>query len=214
MPLFNRRTKRTDAIEQFASHAQLKFQLKDEYSLIRYFGDFRLFQTGSGRRIRHICRSDPPDSTDEFGIFDYQFTRHAGNSHVTHRQTVYFCIDKKLMLPQFRIFPQRWYHRFGKWLGMQDVNFIVHPDFSRRYILQGPQESFLKMLFDDDRLIGYFNDNRGWSVEAMGYYFIMYRRSRLQKPGELDALVAKGKQLYSLLADRSQQMSAVKLDSE
>ncbi|MDX1408478.1 MAG: hypothetical protein R3330_10105, partial [Saprospiraceae bacterium] len=170
MALFDRKTKRSRALEELARRNGHAFDWKDEYGLIKYFGDLKLFRRGHTRRARNIRRISKSDH-GQYGHFDYTYVISAGNSHQIYKQTVYFRIDKSLMLPQFHLFPEKWHHQIGKWFGMQDINFMAYPEFSKSYLLQGAQEDFVRALFDEQKLIRHFKSHRNWSIEAVGYYF-------------------------------------------
>ncbi|MDX1477911.1 MAG: hypothetical protein R3301_09415 [Saprospiraceae bacterium] len=202
MGLFDRKTKRTHALQEYADRNGHAFQWKDEFGLVKYFGDLKLFQRGHSRRARNIRRM-AKDQYGEYGHFDYSYVISTGNSHQVFRQTVYYRIDKSLLLPQFHMFPERWYHQVGKWFGMQDINFMAYPKFSKAYLLQGEQEGFVRDLFEDRSLIRHFKIHRNWSIEAVGYYFVMYHNRKLQRVPDLSKFVRTGNTLHRLLTERS-----------
>ena len=48
--------KRNDDMETYAIKMGLDYQAKDEFGLLSYLKDFRLFREGSSKEIRHIMR--------------------------------------------------------------------------------------------------------------------------------------------------------------
>ena len=52
---------------------------------------------------------------------------------------------------KFRIYREKFYHRIGKSLGLQDIE-IGHPQFDRDFIIQGNDERKLKMMFENPHI--------------------------------------------------------------
>lgn len=211
MGLFDRKTRRTHALAEYARRNGHAFQHLDDYGMIKYFGDLKLFRRGGSKRIRNIRRISR-SNIDEYGHFDYRYVVSTGNSAQEFKQTVYYRINKTLVLPQFHLFPERWYHQIGKWFGMQDINFMEYPEFSKAYLLQGGQESFIRTVFEDRRLVTHFRAHRNWSIEAVGYYYIMYRHKKLQQIGDLPTFVRTGNKLFEILSERSQELQKQSAD--
>lgn len=192
-------------MEQFAKDHALTFELKDSFGVVEYFKDMKLFRQGGGRHGRHLMQRKS-EVFNACGVMDYHYTVSTGKSSRTFRQSVYFRVSNELMLPAFHVFPERWYHRIGKWFGMQDIDFIAYPEFSEYYLLQGQQPDFIAKFFSDTRLVRHFTDYKGWSVEAVGKYFVMYHPGMLVKVADLKDFFYIGDELYKLLSERNAQM--------
>jgi hypothetical protein len=200
-----RRTSRTRALEQYADQSGMRFELKDSFGLVAYFRDMKLFKQGGDRHGRHLMQREA-GLFEHWGAMDYYYTVSTGKTSHTLKQSVYFRVSNTFMLPAFHMFPEKWYHRVGKWFGMQDIDFIAYPEFSKYYLLQGAQPQFIERFFEDDRLIRHFTEYRGWSVEAVGKYFVMYHPDMLVPPAEMESFFYIGDRLHQLLADRNASM--------
>jgi hypothetical protein len=206
MGIFNFETKRKKAIEEFVGSTELNFLNKDEYGLINYFKDFKLLRSGMSESIRHLTVS-PGDPIDgQHGFFDYRYMIQAGTTPIIFDQTVFFMIDKEVMIPNFYLFPEEWSHKISKWFGTQDINFVRYPGFSKAFMLQSEDEEFTRKLFDDEEIIEYFEDHEGWSFEATGYYLIVYRPAKLQKAEEIQDMIDSGMWLNKILRRRSKSL--------
>ncbi len=199
---FFKDTQRSREMEEFARQNGLVYEAKDSFGTRAYFKDMKLFRIGGAHKSLNMMQRKEGEFNYS-GIFDYHYTVSTGKSSHTFKQTVYFRIHNAFMLPAFQVFPEKWYHEIGKWFGMQDINFVEYPEFSKLYLLKGPQPEFISMLFEDDNLIRHFNTHPGWSVEAVGKYFVMYRSAKLQPVAQMTELIKTGDGLYQLLTERN-----------
>ena len=204
MGFFNKKSKRTIAIEDHAGNEDMNFLNKDEFGHANYFKGFKLFKFGMQDSISHLTMSsgDPLDG-QQYGFFDYRYVIMAGNTPIIIDQTAFYVIDKDVMIPGFYLFPEKWHHKINKWFGTQDINFTMYPGFSQGYMLQSEDEDFTRTLFDDEELIQFFEDHEGWTFEATGYYLMMYRPGKLQDVSALNTMIDSGLRLNELLRKRS-----------
>jgi hypothetical protein len=202
MAILKKDKERTQGLEEYAGKAGMTFRAKDDYGTRAYFRDMKLFRFDKSAKCLNVLQYRE-EMFDSGGTFDYDYTVSTGKTTHTYKQTVYFRIHNELMLPEFRLFPEKWYHHIGKWFGVQDINFVVYPEFSKNYLLQGPQPDFIWKLFQDDTLIRHFNTHVGWSVEAVGKFFIMYKPNVLQPIRELKKFIKTGDALHQLLTERN-----------
>jgi len=151
-----------------------------------------------------VSPGDPIDG--QYGFFDYRYVIHIGNTMLAIDQTVFFMIDKQVMIPNFYLYPEAWHHKISKWFGRQDINFARYTDFSKAYMLQSEDEEFTKKLFDNEEMIRFFEDHEGWSFEATGYYLIVYKPSKLQKVDAIQDMIDNGLWLNEILRKRSKSL--------
>jgi hypothetical protein len=202
MGLFTRDSVRTKALQQFAKQQKMRFEPKDTFGIVAYFKDMKLFKQGGRRHGKHVIQRKG-EMFEHCGVMDYYYTISTGKSSHTYKQTVYFRVSNDLMLPAFHIFPERWYHRIRKWFGMQDIDFIAYPEFSRYYLLQGEQEDFITKFFQKDAVVGHFTKHKGWSIEAVGKYFVMYHPGMLVPLRDMRGFIKIGDTLFDLLKERN-----------
>src|SRR4029077_13545783 len=104
----------------------------DDAGTVKWLKDFKLCRFGHPQSISPISIHE----SDDLGFtcaFDYIYTVSSGKSSHTYRQTVYFRYSKELALPHFVMVPEKWYHRIGTYFGMQDIDFVQYPTFSKNY---------------------------------------------------------------------------------
>jgi hypothetical protein len=189
---------RAEQLDNIAFQLGMEFSARDEWGLINYLEDFKLFRRGFSKRISNILhRQDEMLNLGAY-IFDYRFTISAGNSARVIRQTVFFIESRKLELPIFYMRPEHIFHRIGEFLGMQDIDFEEYPVFSGNYVLRGEDEDFIRDSMDDP-FLRFFSVENKWYLEGINYYLLFYRRGKLLKPEQIREFYSKGLEIYKLL---------------
>jgi hypothetical protein len=167
--------KRTRALEILASQIGFIFHGDDwsDPSQAPQLGT-ALFNRGSGRRFDNIM-------TGEYGglkvsIFDYRYTVSSGKSAYTYTQTVAVFAPQRL-LPLFELRPEGFFDRVGDVFMHKDIDFDSNPEFSRRYLLRGPEPENIRALFSPALLAFFegFDPEQKWHVEGNGDSLLFYR---------------------------------------
>jgi len=144
------RYKVSQRMEEFEACAQsLKWEFKneDEWGMIKWLLDFKLFKKGKRQKVTPLIIIHEKEDLGFTCAFDYIYTISTGKSSHTFRQTVYFRYSKALALPHFIMVPEKWYHRIGTYFGMQDIDFVEYPTFSQNYLLRGEDEDYIRYHF-------------------------------------------------------------------
>lgn len=189
---------RTQLLSQVAGQLDMQFTPEEEWGVIALLKDFKLFRYGSGARITNVLHKQDAWLETDVRIFDYKYTIHAGNSHKTYRQTVFFVQSKRLALPHFWMKPETFFHKIGQWLGIKDIDFIEHPEFSDQYYLKGKDEEYIRATMNDD-VLRFFTIEKNWHLEGVNYYMILYKPEELMLPTKISQLYKKGLKLCELL---------------
>jgi len=176
----------------------MDFHEKDEWGMLALLKDFALFKKGMGRKAFNIMQKKTGMLEEKISIFDYQYTVSTGNSAATFVQTAFFIQSKLLSLPEMLLKPENFFHKIGAWLGMQDIDFVEHPEFSKRFLLQGEDEERVRDSMNKD-IMRFFLVEKKWCMESIGYYLVFYREGRLAAPAYVKTLYEKGMALYGHL---------------
>lgn len=188
-----------------AHKLQFSFRETDEYGLLEQLGDFRLFQEGRKREITRILRQQDEMMAFDISIFDYTFQPWTSSSRSSTRyQTVFFLRSGQLGLPELQLQPETLAHKLGELLGMTDIDFVRYPKFSGQYRLTGTDEAYIRHHFTDE-VLHYFTENKGWSMEGLGFYLIFYRKGVLIPSAEIEQFYLRGMQIFRLLTDQAAQ---------
>lgn len=190
---------RASQMEVMAKRLEMDFSEEDEWGLMELVRDFRLFRRGGRKRVFNILRYSTPLDEIKVNVFDYRFVVSTGKSARRYYQTVFFVQSKELALPEFWMKPEGFFHKVGNLLGMEDINFEEHPDFSEQYYLTGEDEELIRHTFNKD-VLHYFTVEKDWSLEGVGYFFILYKRNVLFPPRQIKGMFERGVELWKRLA--------------
>ncbi len=191
---FNYRSqkKRREALEQVAGELRLIFSPESDETLMSEHAKLHLFSQGHSKKIKNLMRGTARDSN--IALFDYQYTIGGGKERHTWSQTVISLQSQGRMLPAFSLRPERVWHKLGSMMGYQDIDFESNPDFSKKYLLRGPDEAAVRSIFTN-RVLTFFESEPGPCVEADGRRLIVYRHSVCVKPEAIRSFLEKGIQV-------------------
>lgn len=198
---FSSKSHRTEQLERIARELGLSFTPKDEFGLINLLKDFKLFRRGGRKQITNILREKEAWMESDFRVFDYRYTISTGKSSKTFRQTVFFVQSKKLRLPEFYMQPERFFHKIGKYLGIEDIDFEASPQFSDQYWLKGKDEAAVRRSMNAE-LLYFFTVEKYWSLEGLNYFLIFYSKNKVLHGDQLKILYHKGKQIVEMFSER------------
>jgi len=74
---------------------------------------------------------------------------------------------------------------------MQDIDFIEHPEFSNKFLLQGEDEQRIRRTMKEE-VMRFFMVEKKWAMESVGYFLIFYREHALAEPAAVKSLYQKG----------------------
>lgn len=187
--------KRRDALAAIAERMGLSFMAADPSLYRQDFMSFHLFHQGHEQTFSNIMRGQP-EGTAGVILCDYAYTNWSGTNnrgkHNIHAQTVALLRYPRQPLPQFDLRPENIVHRIGSTFGCQDIDFPASPDFSRSYLLRGPEEAAIRSLFGIN-LLKFFENHPGWCVEGGGAWLAVYRSGRLVKPKDYPTFIDEAK---------------------
>ena len=191
--------KRSAALADVALRMGFNFEAKVPKERLATLGPFHLFKRGHSRKARNLMRGKSGDA--EVVVLDYQYTTGGGKNSHTHNQTVaiYPGAGSAAALPEFTLAPEHWWDKVGQVLGYRDIDFEASEEFSKHYLLRGPDETAIRAAFGMDTL-GFFAQNQGWSVESAGGALAVYRGDKRAKPEEMQPFVAETANVRRALA--------------
>lgn len=161
------RKKRQEELSNFAAKHSLEFQPTATPESLGIYAPFPLLNRGRSRTVTNAILADTQDTTAR--LFDYKFTTGSGKNTTTHQFSVVYFKSDLLMLPEFSLTQEKFYHWIGKVFGMQDVNFDTHPKFSSLFLLHGAEETEIRKFFTNHRLT---------TLENFGHLCIEANQSR------------------------------------
>ncbi|MAA79174.1 MAG: hypothetical protein CL916_07920, partial [Deltaproteobacteria bacterium] len=82
--------------------------------------------------------------------------------------------------------------------GHKDFDFEKHPDFSKKFLLMGDDETEIRSFFTDE-IIRFFENKHIYHLESNGKDLIIFDQIKLARTDETIALIDYGKELTTLL---------------
>ena len=191
---------REKSLRDFAVRQDMQFTATDDYGLLRRLRGFRLTDRGNSGTITNILRRE--DTALEYSayLFDYSYRDWSTKNAIATRQTALFVESQQLVLPELRLQPETLLHKLGELFGLHDIDFVRFPKFSSQYRLAGDDEDYIRHHFNDE-VLNYFTLHKGWSLEGIGYYLVLYKQGMLLPPEELAPLLDRGLEVYRLFRE-------------
>jgi len=190
--------KRTAAFEEHAVQLGLHFVDDPTSQAYSQFEGFKLFSRGRRQKIRNLIEGDSGDV--KISIFDYNFVTGGGKSTKHHNQTIVALQSHLLNCPEFSMRPQGFFDKIGGVLGLQDIDFESHPEFSKLFVLKGPDETAIRNYFAPT-VLDYFEGHAGNSLEGAGQTMFFYRSEVCRKPEELRDMLSEAYEAYGVLTE-------------
>jgi hypothetical protein len=144
---------------------------------------FEIFRRGQNRSARNVCVG--AHGRGEAAVYDYSYVTGGGKSRSTHSQTLFHFRSNGMCLPYFSLRPQNIFHSIGKAFGLQDIDFSDSPEFSKAFLLQGPDEAVLRERFNPS-LRFHLSSRSDYCFEGLGDELIIWRSGRPAPTAELE----------------------------
>lgn len=190
--------KRSDKIEAAARALGFTFRRKATKEDKALIVGSHLAKAGYARTVHNVLQLSGPAELAMF-LFDYSYA--IGTTKYNDRtvgQTIIRMQSPLLKLPPFSISPENIFSKIDKVFGYSDINFSEVPEFSRTYLLRGPDEAAVRQLFNSS-IIQFFEQERDLTVEAAGDLMFLYRYNKVIKAEEMGTFVETGKRALALL---------------
>lgn len=191
--------KRGETIQTMATELGLAYRQEDHDTVSR-LRQFQLFGKGRHQRVRNVIIAD----TDllRLQIFDYQFVTGHGKSKTTHRQSVVAIEATDLNVTQFFARPEHFFDAFGSMLGLQDIDFEADPQFSKSFVLQGPNETQVRKAFHSV-VREFLVQHHPCAVEGAGQILLFYQPRRRVAADRIKEYMEVGFQMSQVFAAES-----------
>ena len=191
-----RERERTEALKRVAETAGLSFQPQASLDGVRALGDVQLFTRGHSKRVTNLMTGRLGDQ--QAAVFDYRYTTGGGKNQQTHLQTVVLLPSAKTSLPDLQMAPENPFTRMAEAFGYQDIDIESSPEFSRRYVVKGADESAIRSALYP-RATSYFGSHEGWTIEVRSGSVAIYRASKRSKPEDMRAFIEEAREAASNL---------------
>ena len=90
------------------------------------------------------------------------------------------------------------FDRVMAFTGYKDIDFEMYPDFSKKFLLMGKNESEIRSFFTDE-IIQFFENHQIYHIECSGEALIIFDKIKLARTDETIAFIDYGASLAKLL---------------
>lgn len=146
-----------------------------------------LFTKSKKGRFRHVLRGWIAGM--QAAVFDYQCMVGSGEDSRFVRQTV-AVYRLPHAIANFELAPWSWGARVTAFFGGEDIRFADHPEFSKRYRVEGRDETSVRQFFTPPVLL-YFEGlpPHPWNIQTSEGWLIVCYQNRLVSPDAISDFI-------------------------
>jgi len=186
---------RTRVLQLTAGQLGWSFAASAPLNMIQGLERFALFNQGQSRQIKNFMYGEAGGI--KAAVFDYSYVTGSGKNRHTQAQSVVYLEPAYLSIPYFSLRPETFVFKIFTAFGYQDIDFGQRPDFSKQYILRGPDEPAIRQTFNDG-LLSFYENYPGTSTDGGGNQLFVYRGGYRFQPQEIQSYVGLGLNVVNL----------------
>ena len=166
-----------------------------------YLKQFHFFEIRPIERKSNSLKGQFDDTDVSWQISDVTFNEGDAFSAETFNTTlIVLKLNKKI--PVFTMEKEglfeKIFDRVMALTGYKDIDFEMYPDFSRKFLITGKNESKIRSFFSKE-LVGFFEKNQIYHVESNGEALIIFDKIKLARTDETISLIDYSRRLVQLL---------------
>lgn len=166
-----------------------------------YLKKFHFFEIRPIERKYNCLRGSFQDLNVSWEIADVTYNEGQAFTAETFNTTLMVLkLNKKI--PVFTMEKERVlekiFDRVIAFTGYKDIDFKMYPDFSKKFLLMGNNESEIRSFFTDE-IIHFFENHQVYHIESNGEALIIFDKIKLARTDETVAFIEYGKELATLI---------------
>ncbi|WP_417591865.1 SulP family inorganic anion transporter [Owenweeksia hongkongensis] len=170
-------------------YASQKFQNTIEFESFKYF-ETRVIDTG-----RNQVQGKVGDIDILMADLDYHEGEFIARESI-HSTMVMLTLNVEI--PSFVMDKENLLDKVAHLAGFDDINFAMHPDFSKTFNVKGKDRKAV-IRFLDDEMIDFLQANKTYHIESNGKALLIFEKERLSILSEIKQLVSFASRLSSIL---------------
>ena len=174
MPVISRvmRDQRRTAFEKAAMALGFNFDEEGRTLPTEILSSLPVFNIGDSREVSNLMYKAAGAGT--MYVFEYSYHAQGPYSHKGRNHHIVVVFPSSGNLPQFQLSPELLRDKVKQLFGYQDIDFADSPEFSKKYLLRGPDEEAVRKVFSVEarNLLSAMKD---WHVEGAGAWLAMFR---------------------------------------
>ena len=188
-------------LQNLANEKDYLFNNKVEWDT-SYLKRFHFFEIRPIERKSNALKGSFDESNMSWEISDVTFNEGDAFSAETFNTTL-MVLKLNKPIPVFTMEKEglfeKIFDRVMALTGYKDIDFEMYPDFSKRFLITGKEETEIRSFFTDE-LIRFFENHQIYHIESNGEAIIIFDKIKLARTDETLALIEYTNALAKLLA--------------
>ncbi|WP_400079187.1 SulP family inorganic anion transporter [Winogradskyella sp. R77965] len=187
-------------LQNLANEKEYQYESKVNWDT-SYLKDFHFFEVRPIERKYNCLKGTFKDLDVSWEIADVTFNEGQAFTAETFNTTLMvlklnkkipvFTMEKEVML-------EKLFDRVMAFSGYKDIDFEMYPDFSKKFLLMGNEESEIRSFFTSE-IIEFFENQQIYHLESNGEALVIFDKIKLARTDETVAFIDYGKELAKLL---------------
>ncbi|MCA0931321.1 hypothetical protein LCM02_02580 [Lutimonas saemankumensis] len=197
-------SQRQKRLRNLATEKDYQYTSQVDWNTI-YLKKFHFFEIRPIERKYNCLRGTFKDLDISWEIADVTFNEGQAFTAETFNTTLMvlklnkkipvFTMEKEGML-------EKLFDRVIAFTGYKDIDFKMYPDFSKKFLLMGNNESEIRSFFTED-IIRFFENHQIYHLESNGEALVIFDKIKLARTDETIAFIDYGRELASLIDTKS-----------
>ena len=193
-------SQRQKRLRNLATEKEYQYSSQVDWNTL-YLKKFHFFEIRPIESKYNCLKGTYEDLGVSWEIADVTFNEGKAFTAETFNTTLMILkLDKKL--PIFTMEKEgvlgKIFDRVMAFTGYKDIDFEMYPDFSKKFLLMGENESEIRSFFTE-KIIHFFENHQIYHVESNGESIVIFDKIKLARTDETIAFINYGKELASLL---------------
>ena len=192
-------SQRQKRLKSLAIDKEYQYSSQIDWNTI-YLKKFHYFEIRPIERKYNCLKGTFKDSNVSWEIADVTFNE--GNAFTAETfNTTLMILNLNKKLPTFTMEKEgvlgNIFDRVMAFTGYKDIDFEMYPNFSKKFLLMGENESEIRSFFTDE-IIQFFENHQIYHLESNGESLVIFDKIKLARTDETIAFIEYGKELASL----------------
>ena len=192
-------SQRQKRLKSLAIDKEYQYSSQIDWNTI-YLKKFHYFEIRPIERKYNCLKGTFKDSNVSWEIADVTFNE--GNAFTAETfNTTLMILNLNKKLPTFTMEKEgvlgNIFDRVMAFTGYKDIDFEMYPNFSKKFLLKGENESEIRSFFTDE-IIHFFENHQIYHLESNGESLVIFDKIKLARTDETIAFIEYGKELASL----------------
>ena len=187
-------------LQNLANEKDYQFTSQVDWNTI-YLKKFHFFEIRPIERKSNCLKGTFKDLDVSWEIADVTFNEGQAFTAETFNTTL-MVLKLNSKIPVFTMEKEgvleKIFDRVMAFTGYKDIDFGMYPDFSKKFLLMGNEESEIRSFFTDE-IIRFFEDHQIYHLESNGEALIIFDKIKLARTDETIAFIEYGEKLARLL---------------